>query len=192
VGGNYTAATNVALARANPALCDSAVAITGLARTGKRVRISGFAERRFAGQRVTLTAGGRRVARPRVGADGSFAARVKAPRGRRAARTVYQATVAGLPSPRLRLGRALGITSVKVTRVRGTLTGRRHARRKLAVIRLSSCTSSKRIKTVRTDPGGRFSLRLPRPRAGTIAVYRVRTASGRPAASSLPVVLVRR
>jgi hypothetical protein len=196
VGGNYTAATNKRLAGANPALCDSSVAITGLSRTGRRVRISGFTERRFAGRRVTLTAGGKRVARPKVKADGSFSARVKAPRGRSAGKTTYRARVAGQRSKVLRLGRPLTLTSVKRvaggTRVRGRLSGRNHASRKLRVMRAISCSSQKRVKTIRTDRRGRFSVKLARPAKGTTVAYRLRTASGTPRSVSLPVVIARK
>jgi hypothetical protein len=76
--------------------------------------------------------------------------------------------------------------------VRGTLTGRNHARRTLRVVRALDCATQKRVKTIHTDRRGRFSVKLARPQAGTTAVYRVRTASGKPRSFSLPVVITRK
>jgi hypothetical protein len=196
VGGDYTGVGSHTLAAANPALCSSSVAITGLSRSGKRVLISGFAERRFAGQTVVLTAAGHRVARTRVNSDGSFSARAKAPRGRHAGETLYRARVGTRVSPAMHLARELTLTRITRTatgtRISGRLSGARHALRKLSVMRALDCASQKRVKTIATDRGGRFSVTLARPKAGTTAVYRVRTASGTPRSFSLPVVITRK
>jgi hypothetical protein len=156
------------------------------------VRLAGFAERRFAGLPVTLRAAGRIIARAPVAADGSFAARATAPRGRGAARTAYVAEVAGRRSPAVPLARSLTIASARAGLVRGRLAGPAHAGRPLVVRRTTRCGgAAQTARRLRTDAGGGFTVRLPAPPRGTTAVYRIATAGGRPRAVSLPVVIAR-
>jgi Metallo-peptidase family M12 len=188
VGGNYTAATTTRkLAAPSPALCSGVITLTDVSRQGRRVRLAGFAQRRLAGRRVTLTANGRTVGHAKVAKTGRFAARVGAPRG---GRTAYRAKVAGARSAALRLARPL-TARASGTRIRGTLRGAGSADRRLTVFRSTNCTGKpKPVKRLRTDAQGRFSLRVARPKRGSTVVYRVRTASGRPRASSLPLVVL--
>jgi hypothetical protein len=147
--------------------------------TKRGVRVSGIALRRLAGQTVTITRSGRRVAMTTVGASGLFT--VTAPSG--AANSRYAATVAGSTSRPLRLNRQLVITKRTNTptdiRVSGRLLGRRRSHRKLTVRRQTDCTRVMPIQTIRTDGKGRFTLRLRRPTSrDEIAVYRLRTTAG--------------
>jgi hypothetical protein len=160
---------------ANPVLCSARIALTDVSRHGRRVRVAGFADRALAGTRVALLAGRRTAGHATVQADGSFSGRVRAIARR------YRARSGSLRSAAVALSRPLTITSVRGLLIHGTLSGRRHARRWLAVTRAVGCGAPQRVARVRTDRLGRFTLRMTRPAAGTIAAYRV--------AASLPVVI---
>jgi hypothetical protein len=193
-GGRYAGSTRQVLRASNPLLCTAAIVLTDVSRSGRRVRLAGFAEHRYAGQRVVLRANGRRVGRATVRPDGSFATRVRAPRGPGAGITSYTAEIDRHLSAALQLSRRLTIRTQRVSagvRVRGQLSGANRARRKLIVQRSLDCGKPRALRTIRTDRRGRFTVTLRRPAAGRTAVYRIRTASGRPRTFSLPVVIVR-
>jgi hypothetical protein len=164
-------------------LCSTPIALTSVARHGRRVRLAGFADRSLAGTRVALLAGKRTVGHATVQPDGRFSARVRKAAGR------YRARDGSARSAAVPLSRPLTITSVRGLRIRGTLSGRHHSRRRLVVTRSVGCDAPRRVARVRTDRRGRFTARMTQPAAGTIAAYRIATAGGRPRAASLPVVL---
>jgi hypothetical protein len=191
-GGRYAGSVRTIL-RPNPVLCTAAIVLTDVSRSGRRVRLAGFTERRYAGRRVVLRASGRRVGTAAVRPDGSFATRVRAPRGPGAGITSYTAEIDRRRSAALQLSRRLTITTARVAagvRVRGRLAGTNRARRRLTVQRSLGCAQPTAVRTIRTDRRGRFTVTLRRPATGGTAVFRIRTASGRPRTFSLPVVIV--
>jgi hypothetical protein len=179
--------TPTPVAPVNAAVCSTPIALTNVSQHGKRVTIAGYAQSSLVGKRLALRAGKRTVGHATVHPDGSFSAKVKAPKGRHAGQTRYSARSGSQHSATVTLSRAL--TAGATSRLRGRLTGPHDARRKLAVVERTDCSGAQQVKRIRTDARGRFSLTIARPAANTIDVYVVRTASGRPAAKSLPVVV---
>ena len=157
-----------------------AIRLLDVTKARRGVHVSGIALRRLAGQVVTITRSGRRVATTTVQASGLFT--VTAPPSG-ATNSRYAASVAGSTSRALRLNRLLVISkrtsSATEIRVSGRLLGRRRSHRKLTVRRQTDCTRVTAIQTIRTDGKGRFTLRLSRPASrDEIAVYRLRTTAG--------------
>jgi hypothetical protein len=157
-----------------------AIRLLDVTSTKRGVRVSGIALRRLAGQVVTITRSGRRVATTTVAASGLFT--VTAPPSR-ATNSRYAATVAGSTSRSLRLNRLLVITKRTSTpteiRISGRLFARRRSLRKLTVRRQTDCTRVTATRTITTDGEGRFTLRLSRPTSrDEVAVYRLRTTAG--------------
>jgi hypothetical protein len=160
---------------------------------GGRVRLFGYANSRFAGQTVTITAlfSHRVVARARVGTDGYFRADAALPRRRLRAsnRARYSAAVQAVPvpfhSPALKLSRRLYVSSVSPAggaRVR--IVGRivrplATPRAPILVSLRDSC--GRRYAAVKAavhlNPGsGVFQILASAPPAGdTGAVYRLQT-----------------
>ena len=174
-------ASSAAAADAAILRCEGvAIRLLDVTNTRRGVRVSGIALRRLAGQTVTITRSGRRVATTTIAAGGLFDVTVPAD-GARSGR--YAATVAGSTSRPLRLNRLLVITNRTSTptevRVSGRLLARQRSHRKLTVRRQTDCTRVAAIGTIRTDANGRFTLRLIRPTSpDEIAVYRLRTTAG--------------
>ncbi|HWV84445.1 MAG TPA: Ig-like domain repeat protein [Capillimicrobium sp.] len=166
--------------------CAVPVAITAVRRSGRHLRIAGWADPDLAGRRVTIERAGRRLGRARVARDGRFDVRARRPGGRawRAARV--RAVVAGRRSPRVRLGRRLAVAAPTAlpggaARVQARLA--RGGARRVVVTRLPVCRDGRRerVGVVRSDGRGRVAVTLPGP-----GWYRLRAGRG---ASSLPVVV---
>ena len=153
---------------------------------GGRVQLAGVADRRFAGQtvKIAFTLTRKVIARPRVGADGSFSATAPLPprRLRNSNLARYEARIGEHRSLKLKLARRLRITAItasggKVT-VAGQVVGPFAARRSDRVVELErrvSCTQSERVGRVTPRADGTFRLTVPVPAGAGAAVYRVRT-----------------
>lgn len=107
------------------------IALSNLAVSGSKVKITGFARRSYAGQSVSVTykpTGSKVVARAVVAADGSFSASVKAPKKslRSSNKTLYRATVGAESTPWTKLARRVASTTASYSAgklvVRGLLT----------------------------------------------------------------------
>ena len=144
---------------------------------GSKVRVAGLALARYAGQPVTIAAGGKPLGTVKVAADGTFTTTVAKSTKR------YTATVAGSTSASLQLSRRLTLSAVRPTatgaRISGRLVSSRAARRPLSITRQTGCTRSAPVASTKTDAHGRFSVIVPKPAAGEpLAVYRVKSSSG--------------
>ena len=172
---------------APPACSIPQVVLLEAHRVKQRVAVAGLARATLAGRRVTVEAliGSKRLGRAvttTVGPDGKFAARLPLPASSKRARAQYRATIGDQRSRLLRLVRKMVIKSSKSTaagtRVIGVIGG--VARRWDMSITRQRCVSSDRIKTVRTDRKGRFSLLFPKPAdTDPVTLYRARASVGR-------------
>jgi hypothetical protein len=151
---------------------------------GRRVRLFGAADRRYAGRRVLIRSSwdGRTVARPRLSHTGVFQATAKLPPPslRTTNRARYQASVAGQRSLDLKLVRRMLVT--RTTHRGGTvrITGRvtqplANPVRTIEVKRRVSCSRWTVVKRFKPRPDGRFSVALKAPGAGEAAAYRMST-----------------
>jgi len=149
-----------------------------------RVRLLGYADRRFVGRTVNLRlrATGRTVARASVRPDGSFRASAPMPsrRLRSTDRARYQAVLGSERSLDLKLERRMRIASMTVrdgrVRIRGRVT-RPLARpvQPITVSRRLSCSRSRVVARVRPRRDGTFSVSVPAPGGESAAVYRLST-----------------
>lgn len=157
----------------------------------RRVRLLGYADRRYVGRRVGIyfTANGRRVARPLVRRDGSFRATAAMPsrRVRFTNRARYQARIGRERSMRLKLMRRMRVFSVRTSGRRVTITGRvipplSRPLRLIEVRRRVSCDEWRVVKRIRPSRTGRFRTTIAGPPRSQSAAYRfttkVRASSG--------------
>jgi hypothetical protein len=153
---------------------------------GRRVRLIGYADKRYIGRTVNIifSSTGRRVARTKVRRDGSFRTTAKMPpRTLRATnRARYHARLAGVRyrTPRLKLVRRMQIASVRTAARRVTFTGRvlrplgRPVRR-IEVRRRISCNRWRVIRRITPSRSGRFRVTLSGPPSRLAATYRFAT-----------------
>jgi hypothetical protein len=151
---------------------------------GRRVRLAGAADRRYAGRRVAirLAATGRVVARPVVGPDGLFSATAPLPaRAVRATnRARYTASMGSERSLSLKLARRMVVRRAAVrdgeVTLRGRLSGPLPARPRPIVVRERvSCRRWRAVARVIPGRDGAFSVTVPAPPDGAAAVYRLQT-----------------
>jgi hypothetical protein len=151
---------------------------------GGHVRLLGAAHRRFVGRRVRIRslATGRTVARPRVRRDGTFRATAALPPAavRDTNRARYVASIRRERSMRLKLHRRMLVTSMRSRRRTVTIAGRvvqplADPVQTVVVKRRLSCGRWRVVKRFRPPASGRFHVRLPAPRDGEAAVYRMST-----------------
>lgn len=161
-------------------LCARPLALTAVGAQGRRVRIAGRAQAGYAGQRVAIVSGGRVLARPRVAADGSFAARVPRPRAGAGADTMYVAIAGSARSAAVALDQRLRIVSLRPAgagrvRLQAVLSAPARAQR-LQVLRRIGCGRAQVVARPRahlTREGRRFvvTLRRPSARQGEAAIW---------------------
>ncbi|MGH2943684.1 MAG: hypothetical protein ACRDLN_13020, partial [Solirubrobacteraceae bacterium] len=138
-----------------------------------------------------LTAGSRAV-RATIRSDGSFRATLPLPPRKRRATARYQATIQGRRSATLRLVRQLTIVGRRTTRAGTRITARlanARGRRRITISRQLTCTRHQRVRTVRTNRAGRFTVTLPTPGPGQIAFYRATTQRVRGRTHVLPIAV---
>jgi hypothetical protein len=153
-------------------------------RHGRRVRLLGAADRDLAGRRVTIvyTDTGRRVARPRVGADGLFRATapLPPPSVRNTNRARYEARLAGERSLQLKLRRRLRITSIR-PKGRAVVIAGRISRplgkplQRVVVTRRVSCGRVEVVKRFKPRRDGTFRVTLQGAKRRQVATFRFRT-----------------
>ncbi len=171
------------------------IALLDVHRAGRRVEVSGVALPLLRGRRASIRAlfKGSRAASATIQADGSFRTTLPLPPRNRRTTVRYQATVAGRRSAPLKLVRDLTIVSRRTTRAGTRLTARLsnpRGRQRITISRQLTCTTYRRLKTVRTNRAGRFTITLPAPRAPEpIAYYRATTRRGGGRTYSLPVAV---
>jgi hypothetical protein len=151
---------------------------------GRRVKLTGAADRRFAGRRVRIRSSwnGHTVARPKLSRTGLFHATAKLPPRaiRRTNDARYQASIRRQKSLDLKLVRRMLVTrtthrggSVRITgRVTRPLAS---PVRTVVVTRRVSCGKWKVVKRFTPHRDGRFSVRVSAPVEGQAAAYRMRT-----------------
>jgi hypothetical protein len=179
-----------------PLACSGrAIVLLDVHRAGRRVEVSGVALPLLRGRRASIRAlvKGSRAASATIQADGSFRTTLPLPPRSRRATVRYQATVAGRRSASLRLVRRLAIVGRRTaragTRITGQLSNTR-GRQRITIARQLTCTTFRRLRTVRTSRTGRFTITLPAPRAPElIAYYRATTQRSRGRTYSLPIAV---
>jgi hypothetical protein len=175
--------------------------LVNVVRVGKRVRVTGLAERTLAGVPVNITEGGLVVARATIRPDGGFKVGVALP-AKRGGRTLrYQARLGALRSRNLRLRRRMITTSARLRGGRIVFSGRVVKTVRLpkrTIVRLYArprgCgTRYVRIGQARLRRDRRFVVKA-RPLAGVdLAVYRVSARLGAKLRSfTLPQTIARR
>ena len=180
--------------------CVGELTLLNVRRVGRRVLLTGLAERTLAGAPVTIVEGGV-VARTRIGAAGTFGTRVRVPpmRGGRVLR--YQAKLGTLLSRNVRLKRRMIVRSARLSGGRIVLTGRvsgapRRGTRPLVrlLARPRGCgTRRVQVGSARLRRDGSFRVSgLPLPGVD-VAVYQARTKlRGRSVTFTLPQTIARR
>lgn len=179
----------VGSARPGAAAADQALACTSrelvlidVVARGRRVRLVGAADRRFAGRRVAIkfTASGKTVARPRVAASGLFKATAPLPPRaiRNTNRARYQAGIGREKSHPLKLARRVLVTSTRASDGRVTLTGRLirplpTRSHPITIKRRVSCKSWKTVARARPSRNGAFRVTVDGPPRGSAAAYRI-------------------
>lgn len=181
-----------------PACPVRSVALTGITPTASaaraRVRLEGLADGSLVGRRVAVRRDGRTIARTTVLKGGVVRVTVAAP-GSATARTAarYRLVVGVHRSLALKATRLIASSARRIlgdgrVRVTGRVTGADRSTR-LIVRGERLCTEAPfgPARAIRTDRRGRFSLTLPAPAAGQVALYRVETAGRRTV--TLPVAV---
>lgn len=175
--------------------------LVNVRRIGRRVRLTGLAERTLAGAPVSIVEGGLVVARTVIASDGTFKVRAALP-ARRGGRVLrYQARIGVLRSRNLRLQRRMVTTSAGLSGGRVVIRGRvvnagKPRRRAIVelVARERGCgKTERRIGRARLRRDGRFTVSA-RPLQGVdVAVYRVRARlPGFGRSYTLPQTIARR
>lgn len=170
-------------------------------RVGRRVRVTGLAERTLAGAPVNIVEGGVTVARAAIGPDGAFKVGVSLPatRGGRVLR--YQAQLGALRSRNLRLRRRMITTAAGLQGGRIVFSGRvvnvGRLRRSTLIsmyARPRGCgTRYVRIGRARLRRDGRFVVKAAPLSGVEVAVYRVTARlPGRGRSFTLPQTIARR
>jgi Big-like domain-containing protein len=184
-----------------PPDCIGELTLLNVRRVGRRVLLTGLAERTLAGAPVTIVEGGVVVARTRIGADATFGTRIPVPtqRGGRVLR--YQAKLGTLQSRNVRLNRRLVLRSARLRSGRVVLTGkvsgapRRGTRPLVRLLARPRGCGTRRIQVgrARLRRDGTFRVSgAPLPGVD-VAVYQARVKlRGRTTTFSLPQTITRR
>ena len=156
--------------------------LSDVVRAGDRVLLTGFADRRYIGQRVSLEFRGRRVATATVNDEGRFRALAPLPkrsiRGTNAAR--YRARIGNERSLRLKLARRMTVTGVAASRTRVVISGRvsrplARPARSIEIRQRISCSRWRVVARVRPRSDGTFRVAVAGPPQAQAAVYRLAT-----------------
>ncbi|HEX8085321.1 MAG TPA: hypothetical protein VF529_13595 [Solirubrobacteraceae bacterium] len=151
---------------------------------GRRVRLLGYADKRYIGRTVDIhfIANGRRVARARVRDDGSFSATAPMPsrRLRSTDRARYQARLGSERSLRLKLMRRMQVFSVRARGRQVSIAGRvvpplSRPVRSIEVRRRISCSKWQVVKRIKPSRTGRFRTTVAGPPSQLAATYRFAT-----------------
>jgi len=169
---------------------------------GRRVLLTGLAERTLAGAPVRIVEGGVVIARATIGADGRFAKRVAVPRLRGGRVLRYQAQLGVLRSRNVRLRRRTITTSAGLRSGRIVIEGRvvpapRRGTRPIVrlLARPRDCGTGRRIQIGRARLRRDGTFRVSgQPLPGVdVAVYQARTRlRGKNTTFSLPQTIARR
>jgi len=188
--------------RPTPSACPlGELTLVNVLRVGRRVRVTGLAERGLAGAPVNIVEGGVVVARAMIRPDGGFKVGVSLPakRGGRVLR--YQAQLGALHSRNLRLKRRMITTSARLQGGKIVFSGRVvNAGRRLRgriIVRLNArprgcSTRYVRIGQARLRRDGRFVVKAAPLKGVELAVYRVSARLGRLRTFTLPQTIARR
>lgn len=181
-----------------PLVCSGAeVVLSSIRRTPHTVVLSGYAQARFAGQPVAVTAsdgpaGYTAAGATTVQADGAFQVQLAAPIGTRARLTRYAASVDGQSSSALQLGRALEIFGLAPVPggARVTLRLNGPGARTILISRRVGCSSYQVVAGARLGRSGTAKIVLVGPAAGGEPVfYRAQARIRTGVTYSLPIVL---
>ncbi|HEX8122640.1 MAG TPA: hypothetical protein VF549_15380 [Solirubrobacteraceae bacterium] len=151
---------------------------------GRRVRLLGYADKRYIGRTVDIVfvGTGKRVARVKVRKDGSFKTTAAMPprRIRATNRARYYARLGRERSLRLKLVRRMQVFSVRASGRRVTIAGRvvpplGRPVRKIEVRRRISCSKWQVVKRIRPSSTGRFRTTIAGPPSQLAATYRFAT-----------------
>jgi hypothetical protein len=181
--------------------CIGELTLLNVRRVGRRVLLTGLAERTLAGAPVTIVEGGVVVARTRIATDATFGTRIPVPaqRGGRVLR--YQAKLGTLQSRNVRLNRRLVLRSARLRSGRIVLTGkvsgapRRGTRPLIRLLARPRGCGTKRVQVGRARLRRDGSFRVSgSPLPGVdVAVYQARVKlRGRGVSFSLPQTIARR
>lgn len=170
-------------------------------RVGRRVLLTGLAERTLAGAPVNVVEGGVVIARAKIQRDGAIGLRVPIPQKRGGRILRYQMQLGRLRSRNVRLKRRMITTSAKLQNGRIVIKGRVTGARTLGsqplvrlLARRRGCgTRSTQIGRARLNRDGTFRVSGP-PLAGVaVAVYQARVVlGGKRRTFSLPQTIARR
>lgn len=146
---------------------------------GRRVTLTGVAEDDLAGRTVTITTGGRRVAKTKIAKNGTFTTSAPRPAKHRTTTTRYQARVGTERSATIPLTRTITLTSARATTSNVTLRGRVNMpagpKRRLTVTirQITGCETTRKVsRTVAVTRTGAFTITVPAPKNTTAALYR--------------------
>jgi hypothetical protein len=151
---------------------------------GNKDVLRGVADKRFVGKTVTLRYGPKRqvVASLPVGADGTFTAMVKAPKGKssRGNSARYQAAVGAVKSSMLkRVRRMYGTQTYRTANGAGVyVAGRvtkpfaKNSKVTIQIRRGNGCSSWSTVKSTRVDARGNYGVTIPVPSTETAVVVR--------------------
>lgn len=151
---------------------------------GHRVRLLGAADRKYVGKRIRirLMATRKTVARPRVRRDGTFRAITPLPdeKIRDTSKARYEASRGKERSMRLKLHRRMLVKSMRSRHGKITIAGRvvqplAAPVKKIVVKRRVSCRDWKVVKRFKPRSDGTFTVKVPAPRSGFAAAYRMTT-----------------
>ena len=169
--------------------CESRkVALLDVARSGKRVRVSGVAATDLVGRTVRIRVAGkglrtRSIGSAKVRKDGRFSTTVPTPAKRyltKSAAVRYSAAVGSATSRSLRLLRRTTITSATVSgkriRLRGAISAPYpKAGQVVRIRRQVGCSTYRTVAKAKTTRSGRFTASFATPKDGSAAFYRVET-----------------
>ncbi len=151
---------------------------------GNRVRLLGAADRKYVGKRIRirLMATRKTVARPRVRRDGTFRATAPLPdeKIRDTSKARYEASRGKERSMRLKLHRRMLVKSMRSRHGKITIAGQvvqplAAPVKKIVVKRRVSCRDWKVVKRFKPRSDGTFTVKVPAPRSGFAAAYRMTT-----------------
>lgn len=162
------------------------IVLTDVVPTGRRVRLTGAADRRLAGRRVRIrfAATGRTVAQPVVAPDGTFSALAPLPsrKVRSSNRARYRASIGTVRSLDLKLERRMRVSTLRRSGTNVVLTGRisrplaaTAGDRMISIERRISCTRTAVVAQVFPRADGTFTATFASPEDAGAAVYRVKT-----------------
>jgi hypothetical protein len=165
------------------ACTDNDIVLINVTRVGRRVLVSGVADRSFQGRTTEIFADGRKAGDAAVAADGSFVAHLPAPSARKARTIRYQARLDQRRSRSLKLSRHMSVTIARVSGpavvFAGRVTGSRRQRPVVELLgRTGGCNSHRFVVVgrARLRPDGSFRVTAKPFPALAIAIYRARTA----------------